>query len=207
MTPLHTPIGRTKFLFFSAGNSVVVIRAVVEDTEGPVELLGEKEQNHLVVEGHGRKCNFRLYRRVHLRAESECPAHNEDKPFAPRGEVLLQFFCESTARVGRALFVEKQGPVARLKFGQYGFAFGLFALFLRQLSPMLFFADRDRFDRGIVFDPTRIILNPFADKSAPRLTYAENNDLHSCEYSLSLRAAGFGCTVAEYGVIFATSDF
>ena len=98
-----------------------MVRFVVEDGEGAVELLHEEEAYHLVVEGHLRQGYLVVGGGIDGGGKAKSPSHDKGKGAGAGVHLFLQVLREAHGSVLLAVLVEQHDAVDALQaFEQQG---------------------------------------------------------------------------------------
>lgn len=136
-----------------------MIRFVVENSHGTIELLGEDESYHLVRIGHLRERNLFVSRLVDAVGKSVGAPHDEDQPFGHVGHLLFEIGGKLHRGELLAVLVEQHDIIAGQERLQDEVGLPLLLLVGTEAFGIAQFGDDNHLERHIVCEPFAVLLD------------------------------------------------
>lgn len=134
-----------------------MVRGMVQDGEGAVELFGEEGAYELVGEGHARKRKHGIGPGIDFAGETVGASHDETYPSGTAGEFSSEPRGELHRAHLRSLFVEQYDVVARRCLSEYHLSFGLFLYLYGQFPGVADVGKKNDGESGVSADAFRIV--------------------------------------------------
>lgn len=158
--------------------SVVVVREIVKDGVGAVELLGKEEADHFVGEGHAGEGHFFAGACIDIGREAVGASDDEDKPLADGMLLVAEAFRKFPGCWLFAAFVKENNMVGSLQARQDCFPLGLLLELRRQFPGGLHIRNFNYLERYEAADAGGVFFNAGAKGGGGCLSHGHQDYFH-----------------------------